>query len=178
MLSGLYSIWFLYLRVHIYNELRLCSQLVSIYVSKFTLLELCYKDYIHLISLFTSSHLQRIAPLQSTRFYIHVYKQVYLTGIMLSGLYQFGFFIYVYTFTANCIFVVNWFQSMLASLPYWNYVIRIVSIWFLYLCVHIYSELQLCSQLVSIYVSKFALLELCYQDCINLVSLFTCKHLQ
>ena len=46
MLSGLNSIWFLYLRIHIYNEFGLCSLLVSIYVSKFALLELYYPDCI------------------------------------------------------------------------------------------------------------------------------------
>ena len=83
VLSGLYSIWFLcYLRV---NELRLCSQLVSIYVSKFTLLALCYQDCI-----------------------------------------QFDFFIYEYTFTTNYVYAVYWFLTMLASLPHWKYVIRII----------------------------------------------------
>ena len=57
--------------------------------------------------------------------------------------------------------------SMLASLPYWNYVIRIVfNLVSLFTGTHL-QRIAPCGQLVFIYVSKFTLLELCYQDCIQ-----------
>ena len=135
------------------------------------LASLHYLNYVigivfNLVSLFTGTYLQRIASLQSTGTFFC--KQVYFTGIMLSGLYPIWFFylrVHIYNELRLCSQLVYLYVSKLTRLT-GIMLSGLYSIWFLYLCVHIYNELCLCSQLVSIYVSKLTLLELCYQDCI------------